>query len=697
MTPVVALQAGVSLPFDLEKHKNARLEVFVDRSAAGINGADLLLDNVLKCHAVIFQKRDNYNNGDKTWWIKPASPDAELFIDKVRVCDDAVLLPGHVLSFVAPESGVYGKSLKLSITADGKLVEPPDGEIGVSLRCKGLVANGIDEDGRPKRLLDKVSFEIKKGEFVGIIGPSGCGKSSLLERLAGIGDWEEGSIWVNGRNLREAGDEFVRQRVFVVQDAAKALHDDLTIQEELDAVHRMHTVACEEDAATDEYAIRKFHLDGDEFKSKAIGKYSGGEKRRAALARALSLKPRLLLLDEPTAGLDSDREREVMNWLKEISGPRDSGRSGCTILCVTHVLANADLFDRLLVFSKGGKLVFSGTPEETLDVFRKAYPEGNGKDAAPIASLAGIFPLLSGDEPIRKNVLDECPEIAEPTVDEFPPAREKASPGRCAGGYFKCLWRSLTRTALSKCIFDFLLFPALLAMVIRFVCNDYAKWFREGTNLPSGSEPFVLPFCSCLAVFWIGLVSSVRDFVGERYPRRCLESREGVPLMPYLAARYLWRLATVGLQAVSFSLAMMLALWIGWRDGGGVWVSWLTILPLVLSAWTGTLLGLTISAFATSPTSAVGKVPYFAIAQLLFSKVVLDGDNYPIIIKFVKSIMPCDKTIESLKLLWFGRPPEDNVLGGTMWSIGFFAVYAVLLVAFGIMAQRQREIEWTGR
>lgn len=242
-------------------------------------------------------------------------------------------------------------------------------------------------------------------------------------------------------------------------------------------------------------------------------------------------------------------------------------------------------------------------------------------------------------------------------------------------------------------MFDLLLFPAVLAVVIRFVCNYYAMWFR-GENLPSGSEPFVLPFCSCLAVFWIGLVSSVRDLVGERCPRRCLESREGVPLVPYLATRYLWRLATTGCQALSFSFAMMLALRIGWGDGGGTWVSIATALPLVLSAWTGGLLGLAISASNASSISAVGKVPYFAIAQLLFSKVVLDRDDYPGLI-FIRNIMPCDKTIECLKLLWFG--PGDEVLGGIMWSIVAFVVYAVVLTVFGAMMQSKREKEWKGR
>ena len=106
-------------------------------------------------------------------------------------------------------------------------------------------------------------------------------------------------------------------------------------------------------------------------------------------------------------------------------------------------------------------------------------------------------------------------------------------------------------------------------------------------------------------------------------------------------------------------------------------------------------MGLAISAFGTSPTSAVGKVPYFAIAQLLFSKVVLDKDNYPAIIKFAKSVMPCDKHIESLKMLWFNS--EVSAFESMLPSLLAFFAYAVMLVAFGAIMQRKREIEWTGR
>ena len=685
----VSLQSGMHLPFDLERQKNSALQVVVGSSADGIDGADLRLVNVLPRHAVIFQKRDDYNRGEGTWWIKPSSSDALIYIDMEQVSGETKLLPGHVLSFVPPDSGEYDSSIKFTITESGKLQEALDVKSGVSIRCKGLCATGIDVDGNPKTLLDHVSFSIEKGEFVGIIGPSGCGKSSLMERLAGVGDWSDGDIWINGRRLRDTGDELARQRVWVVQNAAEALHEGMTIREELAAAHFIHAAACDEDSATDEVMIKKFQLDGEDFKSKLIGKYSGGEKRRAALARALALKPTLLLLDEPTAGLDPDREQDVMHWLKDMTGGKKFGRSGCTVLCVTHVLANIRLFDKILVFAANGRLAFYGTPEEALARFKETYPEGNGKDTLPINSIEDVFPILSRNEPIRKGVTDGCKEVAEPTKDDFPEVRERPSPYRCLSGYLRCVWRSFKNMPITKRLLDLFFFPALLAFVIRFVCNDYVKmvnFYVERTT----STDVVLPFCSCLAVFWLGLVSSVRDLVDERYPRRCLERGEGVALIPYLASRYLWRFATAGCQAFVFSLVLVVAIRIPFQGQGGVWINPVTFFPLLLSAWSGALLGLSLSAMSVSTTSALGKVPYFAIAQLLFSKVVLDGDKYPFVIEFIKGIMPCDKTIEGLELLWYAHQNSVAIL----WQ---FLMYAIVLVVFGAVMQRKREMEWKGR
>ena len=680
---IVSLQAGMSLPFDLERHRDPDHKVVVGSSSAGVDGAVFLLLNVRPRHAEIFQIGDDLNNCDRTWWVRPISQDAAVFVNGNRVTAKTKLLPGYKLAFVSPDEDAYEDSVKFSITEDGKLCEAPDEKCGVSICCKGLIAKGVDESGQDKVLLDNVSFKIKKGKFVGIIGPSGCGKSSLLERLAGVGDWSAGDIWINGQNLREVGDDLSRQRVFVVQDAASALHEELTIRQELDAVHRTHAIERGGDNAADEYAIEKFKLHGKEFCSKVIRKYSGGEKRRAALARALALKPKLLLLDEPTAGLDPDGECEVMHWLKDVS----RGAGGCTVLCVTHVLANSDLFDHVLVFANGGKLVCSASPSKVLEKFKKVC-EDRGRDPSQIRTLADIYPMLSHDvEKLMEQMKDGC-TVPGPSPENLPEATARASFGRSVGGHFKRLLQKLKCTM--KWWNNVFILPALLAFLIRFVCTDYVKM---GRNV--NSEAYVLPFCVCLAVFWLGLVTSVRDLVDERCPRRSLERREGVALAPYLTAKYVWRLAMVGIQAFVFSISFILAVLMPYgTDAGGQLLSLATIFPLILSAWMGALIGLAVSAFSTSTTSAVGCVPYMAIAQLLFSKVVLERDNYFWLITAVKKCMPCDQTIECLKSLWFdGRFLSDN--GLCDWILPAFLV--VLLIVFGVLAQNWREKTWKGR
>ena len=201
MMAIVSLQSGMHLPFDLERRKNSSLQVFVGSSAAGIDGADLILVNVLPRHAVIFQKRDDCNRGDGTWWIKPSSSDAVIYIDTEKVSGEAKLLPGHVLSFVAPGSDEYDNSIKFTITESGKLQEALDGQSGVSIRCKGMCAKGIDENGNPKTLLDNVSFSIEKGEFVVIVGPSGAGKTTVLNMLGGMDTITSGQIIIDGQDI----------------------------------------------------------------------------------------------------------------------------------------------------------------------------------------------------------------------------------------------------------------------------------------------------------------------------------------------------------------------------------------------------------------------------------------------------------------------------------------------------------------
>lgn len=681
--PIVSLQNGMSLPFDLEQHRDSDLKVVVGSSSVGVDGAIFRLSNVLARHAEIFQIRDDVNNGDRTWWVRPISQDADVFVNGNRVTGRTQLLPGYKLAFVSPDADAYEDSVRFSITEDGKLCEAPDEKCGVSICCKGLSAKGVDESGKEKVLLDDVSFKVKKGEFVGIIGPSGCGKSSLLERLAGIGDWKEGEIWINGQNLREVGDNLSRQRVFVVQEAASALHEDLTIWQELDAVHRTHAIGRDVDHAADEYAIKKFNLQGKEFSSRVIRKYSGGEKRRAALARALALKPKLLLLDEPTAGLDPDRECEVMRWLKDVSG----GEGGCTVLCVTHVLANSELFDHVLIFANGGRLICSASPRKALEKFKKVC-ENRGDDPSQIRKLEDIYPMLSHDvEKLMEQMQDGC-TVAEPSPENLPEAAARASFGRSVRGHLKRLLQKLK--CMPKWWNNVIFLPALLAFLIRFVCTDYVKM---GRNV--NSEAYVLPFCTCLAVFWLGLVTSVRDLVDERYPRRSLERREGVALAPYLTAKYVWRIALAGCQALVFSFSFILAVLVPYgTDAGGQLLSLATILPLVFSAWMGVLIGLAVSAISTSTTSAVGCVPYVAIAQLLFSKVVLERDDYIWIVVALKKCMPCDQTIECLKSLWFdgkflsGRGVYDWILP---------TLIAVELVVFGVLCQDWREKTWRGR
>ncbi|CAG0974888.1 sulfate transport system ATP-binding protein [Myxococcaceae bacterium] len=206
-----------------------------------------------------------------------------------------------------------------------------------------------------------VSLEVREGEIFALAGASGCGKSTLLREIIGLQQPQRGSIRVFGREVVGIDDEAALslRRDWGVLFERGALFGSLTVAENVGLPLREHTDL--DDALVDEIAAVKIALTG--LPSGAASKYpselSGGMRKRAALARAIALDPRLLFLDEPTAGLDplsATGFEALVRHLKEALG--------LSILMVTHDL---DLLwhvaDRV-AFMVEGRIVGIGTMEE---------------------------------------------------------------------------------------------------------------------------------------------------------------------------------------------------------------------------------------------------------------------------------------------------------------------------------------------
>jgi ABC-2 type transport system ATP-binding protein len=198
---------------------------------------------------------------------------------------------------------------------------------------------------------DGVSFEIAAGEIFGLLGPNGAGKTTVVECLLGLTSADEGQIEICGIDSRAAPRRAREKIGAVLQETG--LQDKITPREALDAFAAFYPTPLKTDALLDRFGLR-----GKE--SAAYETLSGGQKQRLALALAFVGDPRVLVLDEPSAGLDPQMRREVQDHIR---APKDAGRA---VLLTTHDMAEAEqLCDRIAVIA-GGRIVAMGSPRELI-------------------------------------------------------------------------------------------------------------------------------------------------------------------------------------------------------------------------------------------------------------------------------------------------------------------------------------------
>ncbi len=218
----------------------------------------------------------------------------------------------------------------------------------VALSAKDIV---VDFDGY--LALDRVSIEVARGESFGLVGESGSGKSTLLRAIAGLNHFEEGTLMVDGRtyNKKSRDKSFYRDVQMVFQDPYGSLHPRQTVDAillEPLAIHGMDDKEVRITRALDEVGL------GTGFRFRYSHQLSGGQRQRIAIARALILEPKILLLDEPTSALDASIQAEILNLLEQARKDRN-----LTFVMVSHDLGViSHMCDRLAVM-KSGKIVES--------------------------------------------------------------------------------------------------------------------------------------------------------------------------------------------------------------------------------------------------------------------------------------------------------------------------------------------------
>ncbi|XJZ27206.1 ABC transporter ATP-binding protein [Bacillota bacterium Lsc_1132] len=214
-----------------------------------------------------------------------------------------------------------------------------------------IVVNQVSKNFGKKEVLQKVSLNVQPGEIFGLIGPSGSGKTTLVKLIVGIDHPSAGEVRVMGTLIPNLS---ILQKIGYMAQA-DALYIDLTGKENLAFFASLFHLKKTEQEKRIAYAAELVNLSGE--LKKKVQAYSGGMKRRLSLAVAIIQDPDILILDEPTVGIDPELRQSIWAELYRLK------KAGKTILVTTHVMDEAEKCDRLGMI-RDGRLITSGSPAE---------------------------------------------------------------------------------------------------------------------------------------------------------------------------------------------------------------------------------------------------------------------------------------------------------------------------------------------
>ncbi len=211
------------------------------------------------------------------------------------------------------------------------------------------------------KALDNVSLEIKDNDFVGLIGHTGSGKSTLIQHLNGILKPSSGKILINGFDItaKDLNLTEIRKRVGVVFQYPEYQLFEETVEKDIAFGPRNLGLDDEEVSNRVKVSMDAVGLKYDEFKDKSPFELSGGQKRRVAIAGVIAMEPEVLILDEPTAGLDPSGRDEIFNLIKQLHKEKNM-----TVILSSHSMDDMAKLAKTIIVMNNGKIEFMGSPRE---------------------------------------------------------------------------------------------------------------------------------------------------------------------------------------------------------------------------------------------------------------------------------------------------------------------------------------------
>lgn len=235
-----------------------------------------------------------------------------------------------------------------------------------STSVPALAVNELSFRYGARPVLEHVSFQIEQGRFTALLGPNGAGKTTLFSLITRLLDPPAGTVTIFGRDLVATGSRALAEVGVVFQ--LPTLDLDLTVAQNLTYFAALHGLDRKTAAARTDRALSALSM--ADARKERVRTLSGGQRRRIEIARALLHGPRLLLLDEPTAGLDIPTRRAIVDHAHELAG-----NAGVAVLWATHLIDEIRDADQLIVLDKG-RIVATGDAQ---DVMRRTASRNLGE------------------------------------------------------------------------------------------------------------------------------------------------------------------------------------------------------------------------------------------------------------------------------------------------------------------------------